>query len=127
MTTEIQVRDRTKLFGLRCIKMALALPKTDIGRIVGKQLMRASTSVGANYRAACRARSDADFINKLGIVEEETDESMYWMEIIIESDLLPESRISSLKKEANEILSIIIASRKTASNRKSKIKNQKFP
>jgi four helix bundle protein len=86
---------RTKKFVLRVIKLVEAMPKTDIGRIVGKQLLRCGTSVGANYRAVCRARSMAEFIAKLGIVIEEADESVFWLEIIIEAEIM--------KKELVEI------------------------
>jgi len=122
---ENELKQRTKEFALRVLKLVAALPNTTIGRAVGDQLVRAGTSVGSNYRAACRARSKKDFIAKLGIVEEEADESAYWLEIIIEGELLKKSLVDSLLKEANEILAIIISSRITASgnNSKSKIKN----
>ena len=94
------------------------MPKTAEGRIVGNQWLRCSTSVGANYRAACRAKSKADFISKLGIVEEETDESCYWLELIIEGEILPEGQVAPLLAEANEITAIIVASRKTAGGSK---------
>jgi len=86
--------------------------------VIKNQLLRAGTSVGANYRAACRAKSNPDFISKMGTVEEETDETMYWMELIIEAGLMPESQVSDLYKEADEILSIVISSIKTARKRK---------
>lgn len=92
------------------IKLVQALPETDVGRIVGKQLVRCGTSVGANYRAVCRARSAADFIAKLGIVIEEADESCFWLEIIIESGLLKQQLVESLLKESNEITAIMVAS-----------------
>lgn len=111
---ETDMKQRTKRFALDVIHLAGELPKTPEGRIVGNQLIRCSTSVGANYRAACRAKSKPDFISKLGIVEEEADESCYWLELIIEGKLLPE--VDALPKlgEANEITAIIVASRKTA-------------
>jgi four helix bundle protein len=125
MITESDLIKRTKTFGLRVIKMAAALPDDRVGHVVGNQILRSGTSVGANYRAACRGRSIDEFISKLGIVEEETDECIYWMEIIIESGLLPEPLVKPLLEEANELLAIMVASRKTARNRKSQIKNRK--
>lgn len=123
---ESELIQRTKKFSLRIIKLVDALPKTSAGRAIGNRLIRSGTSVGANYRAACRARSKADFIAKLGIVEEEADESMYWLELIVESEMITEDRIKPLLAEVNELLAITIVSRKTASIRKSKIKNQKL-
>ena len=90
------------------------MSKDFVGRRLGDQLLRAGTSVAANYRAACRARSKADFISKLGIVEEEADESAFWMELLIESGILPKRRLEKLLAEANELTAIIVASRKTA-------------
>jgi four helix bundle protein len=84
------------------------------GRHIGGQLLRSGTSVGANYRAACRARSPAEFCAKLGIVEEEADESIYWMELLVEGQLVPERLLSNLVKEANEIVALVVASIKTA-------------
>ena len=105
---------RTKRFALDVIQLISMLPKTTEGRVVGNQLIRSGTSVGANYRAACRGKSKADFVAKLGIVEEEADESCYWLEIIIDGSILPAEKIQPLLKEANEITAIIVASRKTA-------------
>jgi four helix bundle protein len=105
---------RTKKFSLRIIKLVGALPKTAEGRAIGNQLIRSGTSVGANYRAVCRARSKADFIAKLGIVEEETDECLFWLELIIEAGLIEEELIQALYTEANEILSIVVTSIKSA-------------
>ena len=109
-----ELRDRTKAFVLSVIRLADALPNRPVGRVIRDQILRCGTSVGANYRAAKRAKSAADFIHKMGIVEEEADESMYWMELIVEAGLLPESRISDLYQEADEILSMVVASIKTA-------------
>ena len=126
---EKELKDRTKQFALRVIKLVAALPKTIEGRAIGSQLIRAGTSVGANYRSACRGRSKAEFVAKLGIVEEEADESAFWMELIIENGLLDEHMVESLLKEANEIVAIMVSSRKSArkasSNRKSQIINHK--
>ncbi len=111
---ETDMKLRTKRFALDVIQLVSKLPKTTEGRVVGNQLIRSGTSVGANYRAACRGRSKADFIAKLGVVEEEADESCFWMEIIIEGKILAQSEVEVLLKEANEITAIIVASRKTA-------------
>ena len=118
MMDKEEMKKRTKVFALRVIKLASALPDTGVGRVIKNQLLRCGTSVGANYRAAQRAKSVADFISKMGTVEEEADETMYWMELIIESGLMPESQITDLYKEADEILSIVISSIKTARRRK---------
>jgi four helix bundle protein len=113
MTTQ-ELKERTFKFGSRVIKAVEALPKTETARILGRQLLRAGTSVGANYRAAARARSRADFVAKLGVVEEECDESAYWMEMIVERKLLKPRRLNDLREEANELLAITVASIKTA-------------
>ena len=113
--TEEELKKRVKQFGLRIIKLVAALPKSIEGRAIANQLIRSGTSVGANYRAACKGRSKAEFIAKLGIVEEEADESVYWMELIIEGNLLQKSAVEPLLKEANEIVAIMAASRKSAS------------
>lgn len=111
---ERELLARTKSFALRVIKLVGSLPRTIEGRAIAGQLMRSGTSVGANYRAACRARSKAEFISKLGTVEEEADESAFWMELLIEAGLMPSDRISPLLVEAGELVAIIAASRKTA-------------
>jgi four helix bundle protein len=125
--TEQQFNDRTKAVGLRIIQLVESLPSSPAAKVVGDQLLRSGTSIGANYRAACRAVSVADIILKLGDVEEETDESMYWIEMISEAGILPAQRLTALHQELNEILAMIVASRKTLrrNNQKSKIKNQK--
>ncbi len=127
--TEDAMRARTKEFALRVIHLSESLPETRTGRIIANQLIRSGTSVGANYRAACRARSAKDFVNKMGVIIEEADESAYWMELIVEAKLMPERRAADLLKEANELTAIFTASHKTAnrnlrqSNRKSEIEN----
>ena len=108
------LRDRTKKFALRVIRLAQSLPDDKVSRVISNQLLRSGTSVGSNYRAACRARSPADFCNKLNVVEEETDESMYWMELVMESELMPTSRVSALYREAEEILKMTVASINTS-------------
>ena len=116
------LKARTKQFALRVMKMVDALPRTIQGRAIAKQIIRSATSVAANYRAACRARSRAEFIAKIGIVEEEADESCFWLELIIDSGLLNEDRIRPLLSEAGELVAIMAASRKSAiGNRKSSI------
>jgi four helix bundle protein len=117
-----QLKLRTKQIGLEVIKLIDELPSKPSAWAIAKQIVRSSTSVGANYRAACRAKSTADFINKLKIVEEETDETQYWLEILEESGLVQSDRIEFIKKEVNEILSIVVSSIKTL---KSKIPNRK--
>ena len=115
---EEDLKRRTKLFGLRIIKLVAALPKTLVGRTIGGQLIRAGTSVGANYRAACRSRSKAEFIARLGVVEEEADESGYWMELIVDSGLMKLELLQPLLAEANELVAIMVSSRiSAASNR----------
>ena len=116
------LKARTKQFALRMMKMVDALPRTIQGRAIAKQIIRSATSVAANYRAACRARSRAEFIAKIGIVEEEGDESCFWLELIIDSGLLNEDRIRPLLSEAGELVAIMAASSKSAiGNRKSPI------
>jgi four helix bundle protein len=111
------LKKRTKLFALRILKLAAALPNTVEGRTIRGQLVRAGTSVGANYRAACRGRSRAEFIAKIGTVVEESDESAFWMEIIIEGAFLNEGRVRPLLDEANELTKIMVKSRISASRR----------
>ena len=115
--TRAEFRRRTFEFGIRCIRFAESLPRTTVARIIAKQLVRAATSVGANYRAAIRSRSRADFMAKMGIVEEECDETGYWIEVLLELGLLPEKRTSALQEEANEILAVTVSSIKTARKR----------
>ena len=111
-------KERTKNFALKIIKVVETLPRGWMADILARQLLRSGTSVGANYRSACRAKSTADFISKMGIVEEETDETMYWMELLIECGLVRKDDVGQLLDEANQILAITISSIKTA--RKSK-------
>jgi len=108
---------RTKALGLRVIELTESLPRNRTADVLGKQLLRCATSVSANYRAACRGRSVADVIAKLGIVEEEADETIYWLEVLVESKQIPPDRVANLAKEANEILAMTIASIKTLRSR----------
>ena len=108
--TERELLERTKQFALRIFKLVVALPQTIQGRAVAAQLIRSGTSVAANYRAACRARSKPKFVAKLGVVEEEADETAFWLELIIETDL----QVKPLLTEASEIVAIMASSKKTA-------------
>jgi four helix bundle protein len=110
-------KKRTKKFVVDNIKLFRTLPKTEEAKIIGRQLLRSSSSVGANYRAACRARSKAEFHAKLSIVVEEADEAVFWMEILVEAEVVPSVALSSLIDEGNQILKITSASRKTVSNK----------
>ncbi|MGI8907662.1 MAG: four helix bundle protein [Candidatus Sumerlaeaceae bacterium] len=112
------LKKRTKQFALRVIRLVEALPQTRSAEIIGRQVLRCGTSVGANYRASCRAKSQADFIAKMAIVEEEGDECLYWMELLEESEIVAEHLLRDLKKEANELIAITVASIRTAKQRK---------
>jgi four helix bundle protein len=114
-----QFRSRTKKFVVDNIRFFRTLPKTEEAKIIGKQLLRSSSSVGANYRAACRSRSQAEFHSKLSIVVEETDESMFWMEVLTEAEIVKANDVGPLMKEANEILKVVSSARKTISEKKS--------
>ena len=116
---KVEIQKRTKALGVEVIKLIDELPNKPSGWAIGKQIVRSATSVGSNYRSACRAKSAADFINKLKIVEEEADETIFWLEIIEESNLLPKEKIENIQKETNEILAIVVASIKTMRDKKS--------
>jgi four helix bundle protein len=122
---EEELKDWTKQFALSVMKLVDALPKTISGRAIASQLVRARTAVGANYRAACRGRSKAEFAAKLGTVVEESDECCFWLELIIDGELLPRNRIEPIHQEANELAAIFVASIGTAkfeiSSRKSEM------
>ena len=109
-----EIKRRTKDFALRAINLVESLPKTVVAGVIGKQLLRSATSVGANYRSACRARSKADFASKICIVEEEADESAYWLELLIETEIVNAYEVTVLLKEACELTAIFAASGKTA-------------
>lgn len=111
------MEQRTRAFALRVLRLVRALPQTVEGRAIANQLVRSGTSVGANYRAAGRARTKKEFIAKLGIVEEEADETAYWLELIIEDEMLPKTRVQPLLNETQELLSIVVKSIITASGR----------
>ncbi len=109
-----EMKQRTKRFAIGIIQLVESLPKGRTTAVLGGQLLRSGTSVGSNYRSACRAKSTADFISKMGIVEEESDESLYWIELLIESGIENNMRMDALMKEAGELLAITVASIKTA-------------
>ena len=108
------MKKRPKQFALRIIKCTEVLPRSQTATVIGRQLLRSGTSVGANYRAACRAKSNADFIAKMGIVEEEADESAYWMELLVEANLVEATLLADFLNEANQLTAITVASIKTA-------------
>jgi four helix bundle protein len=114
LMNEPQMKNRTKQFALRVLKMADALPTNRSGNVIANQIVRCSTSVAANYRALCRAKSRADFVNKTSIVEEEADESGFWLELIVDAGLMTAARVKPLLDEASEITAMLVASRKTA-------------
>ena len=128
-----EMKARTRAFALRVIRLAESFPKTPTANVIRNQMLRSGPSVGSNYRAACRAKSKPDFVSKMGIVEEEADESAYWMELLIESGLLTEAQLSELLKETKEIIAMTVASIRTLQkrdgsspfNRQSKIENLK--
>lgn len=112
------MRARTKLFALDMIRFVRSLPNDEVSKVLGRQLVRSATSVGANYRAACLAKSPADMTAKLKTVEEEVDESAYWLELIEESGVANSENVAPLKREAIELTRIIVASIKTLKSRK---------
>jgi four helix bundle protein len=116
MTTE-ELKKRTKELALRIIQLVASLPRTRVAEVIRRQLIRSATSVGANYRSACRARSRADFINKIGVVEEEADETLYWLELVSESHIVNPKAVEDLMKETGELVAIFTASGRTAKRR----------
>jgi four helix bundle protein len=124
-----EMKARTRAFALRIIRLAESLPNTPTANVIRNQMLRCGPSVGANYRAACRAKSKPDFVSKMGTVEEEADETIYWMELLIDAEIVKPARIADLLDEADQILSILISSIKTAkgirADPQSAISNQK--
>jgi four helix bundle protein len=115
VTTQATIlQGRTKQFAIRIVKLFRSLPKTEEARVIGRQLLRSGTSVAANYRAVCRSRSKAEFIAKVGVVVEEADETVFWLELLGETVIVPEKRLKELLLEANELLAIFAASQRTA-------------
>jgi four helix bundle protein len=125
--TEAEFKQRTKAGALRVIRLVEALPRTRTADVIGRQILRSGTSVGANYRAACRAVSTADMISKLGDVEEEADETLYWLELLGDSGTLKPDRLADLRREFDELLAMTVASRRTLRSRSvaSKIERRK--
>src|SRR4029077_4848071 len=124
MRNEPDLKKRTKAFALRILRLVDTLPKTTAGRSLASQILRSGTSVAANYRRACRAKSTADFIAKMGIVEEEADETLFWLELLEESELVTAAKLTAIKQEADELIAITIASIKTA--RRNRAPNSAF-
>jgi four helix bundle protein len=122
--SEPDLKKRTNAFALRILKLVDATPETTAGRALASQIVRSGTSVAANYRAACRAKSPADFIAKMGTVEEEADETLFWLELIEESELVTPGKLAAIKQEANELIAITVASIKTA--RRNRAPNSAF-
>ena len=118
--TPQELRKRTKDFAIDVVRFCVALPTGDVERVIGRQLLRGGTGVGANYRAVCRARSDREFIAKLGLTIEEADESSYWLEILVEAELVGPPTTAKLQREADELTRIFVASRATARRRLAK-------
>jgi four helix bundle protein len=112
--SEPDLKKRTKAFALWILKLVEALPKTTAGRALASQIVCSGTSVAANYRAACRAKSTPAFIAKMGIVEEEADETLFWLELLEESELITAAKLTAIKREADELIAITVASIKTA-------------
>jgi four helix bundle protein len=114
VTTATLLQARTKQFAIRIVKLFRSLPKTEEARVIGKQLLRSGTSVAANHRAVCRARSKAEFIAKVGVVVEEADETVFWLELFAETGIVEQNKLMNLLLEANELLAIFAASQRTA-------------
>jgi four helix bundle protein len=121
-----ELKLRTKNFALRIVKVFQALPRSEEARTLGKQLLRSGTSVAANYRAVCRSRSKAEFVARLGIVVEEIDETVFWLELLIESEIISQVRLGDLQREANELLAIFVSSQLTSKGVGSNSKICKF-
>jgi len=115
--TTAELKDRTKKFALTIIKLCNEIPSSKSGDVISNQIIRSGTSVGANYRAAIRSRSKAEFISKLNIVQEEADETLYWLELLMETKLIDEKNLTAIMKEANELVSIFTSSLKTLKNK----------
>jgi four helix bundle protein len=111
-------KKRTMKFALKAVRLVESLPRSGTGYVAGRQLLRSATSVGANYRSACCAKSHADFISKLAVVHEECDESLYWITLLVESGGVRETEVEGLRNEAGEILAMVVASLRTARSRK---------
>jgi four helix bundle protein len=113
-----ELQERTKWFAVEVIRLVEALPKTQTAEVLGKQLLRSATSVAANYRAACRGRSRAEFVSKINVVEEEADESEFWLELLVEANVVARERVLGLLKEAGELTAIFVATGRTAKQKR---------
>ena len=118
-----QLQDRTKTFAVRIIKAFAGLPKQEAARVIGRQFLRSGTSLAANYRAACRARSAADFISKISVVAEEADETLFWLELLVQAELIRPNSVEPLMNECDELLKIFSASLATARRNRKMIKS----
>lgn len=114
LTKAEELKQRAKDFAIRVVKLYRALPRTEEARVIGRQVLRSGTSMAANYRAVCRARSKAEFVSKIGIVVEEADETVFWLELLVETGVVKADKMESLLIEANELLAIFAASQRTA-------------
>jgi len=121
------LRDRTKQFALRVIRLYSSLPRDTASQVIGKQMLRSGTSVAANFREASRARSDAEFISKLGIVEQELDETALWSELLVESNMVAQTKLGSLMQEVDELLRIIVTAVKSTKKNSATKKLLRFP
>lgn len=129
MTDSAELQRRTKQFGLRVIRLTQSLPETREARVIANQILRSATSVGANYRATLRSRSDAEFAARMAVVVEEADETGYWLEMLADSEIVKPALLTPLMRESDELVRIFSAARKTTQahiNRKSKIENREF-
>ena len=109
-----ELKGRTREYALRIIRAVRSLPADQVAQHMGRQLLRSATSVAANYRAACRSRSRSEFVAKMGVVEEEADESVFWMELLVDAGVLPQGRVRNLLREGNELVAIAVSSKRTA-------------
>jgi four helix bundle protein len=125
--TPDELRDRSRQFSMRVVKLYQELPKTTDAQVMGKQVLRSGTSVAANYRASCRARSRAEFVSRMAVVVEEADETCYWLQMIADSGVFPAKKLQPLQKEAQELLKIFSASRNTAEKKNHKSQITKSP
>jgi four helix bundle protein len=121
-----ELKNRTKQFAIRIVKLFRLLPRTEEARVIGRQLLRSGTSVAANYRAVCRARSRAEFIAKIGVVVEEADETVLWLELLVDLDIVAPKRMTGLLAEANELLAIFAASQYTARKKRVHCTNERM-
>ena len=109
-----ELKRRTKAFAIRIVKLFRSLPRAEEARIIGRQVLRSGTSVAANYRAVCRARSKVEFVSRMGVVVEEADETVFWLEMLVDTGIMPKKRMDALLAEANELLAVFAASQHTA-------------